>query len=81
LDVLAQCDASHFGGDRPGTIAACRAMARILDDETQKPQWPRASRELHTLLTSLQAPRKKSRGKLVQVQSLLGPQTDRKLAR
>jgi hypothetical protein len=68
--VREQCDSSPRRDDRPGTVAQCVAMARILDNPLLVAMHPQTSRQLHTLLTSLDGPPKKSRGHLIAIQRM-----------
>jgi hypothetical protein len=71
LAVIAQCKGSRLAEERPATVSQCISLARILDNPEMSPMWPTTSRQLHSMLTSLQGPtRKKSRNRLQQVISM-----------
>ena len=68
--VREQCAKSSKAGDRPGTVAQAVTLARILDNPSMSALWPQTSRQLHVLLTSLDAPRPRSKGRLASVISM-----------
>ena len=82
LAVIEECKAYQAATDRPGELVQARRMAAILDDPGQRPNWPRASAELHKLMLSLRGTKRtKSRGRLAAVQSLTAAAGRRSTAR
>jgi hypothetical protein len=78
--VMSQCAAAPKAADLPATVMQAVTLARILDDENCRAMWPTTSRQLHTLLLSLAAPRAKTAGKLYAIKKMtnrrpLGPET------
>jgi hypothetical protein len=70
--VREQVRYSRLAEQRPGTVAQAITLAKILDDPQMKPMHPQTSRQLHTLLTSLDGPKKKSGGRLAMVSAMSG---------
>lgn len=78
--VRAQCASSARAEDKPGTVMQAVTLSRILDNDQLSALWPQTSRQLHALLTSLDAPRKKSKGRLSAVIALTEQTRNRKAA-
>lgn len=57
--VRQQCANSRLSGDRPGTVAQCITLSKILDNPDLAAMWPTTSRQLQSLLATLDGPRKK----------------------
>lgn len=71
--VIEQCAQSGMTEQRPATVMQARTMARILDDAARMHDHPKASDQLHKLLTSLDPPRKrKTSGRLSSVKAMSG---------
>jgi hypothetical protein len=70
IAVIEQCAAAPKAVDRPATVEQARTLARILDDDDCKAMWPTTSRQLHTLLSSLTAPKVKSGGRLYAIRAM-----------
>lgn len=67
--VRAQCAASRLAADRPGTVAQCITLSKILDNAELAAMWPTTSRQLQSLLATLDGPRKKTHGSQLAVVS------------
>jgi hypothetical protein len=70
--VIDQCQDSSLAETRPATVQQALALARVIDNKEFSAMHPTASRQLHTLLTSLEPAKKKSRrgGRLAVVQQM-----------
>lgn len=68
--VTEQVQNSPLADERPSTVQQALTLARLLDNNEFGAMHPTASRQLHTLLESLNAPKKKSRGKLYAIQQM-----------
>lgn len=68
--VIAQCENAPKAGDLPSIVAQARTLARILDDPSLMTYHATTSRQLQSLLATLQGPPKKSRGRLAAVQAM-----------
>ena len=71
-----QCENMPRAADRPGEVAAAIRLAQLLDDPAYFALAAQNSYKLHTLLTSLGAPKKKARSRLAAVSAM----TERKRA-
>jgi hypothetical protein len=73
--VRAQCANSKLAEDKPGTVSQAVTLAKILDDPDLQPIHAQTSRQLHALLTSLDAPKRKMKGShLAMVSAMAGRQ-------
>jgi hypothetical protein len=70
IAVRAQCESSPKAADNPGTVSQAVTLARILDRPEFAAMHPTTSRQLHALLTSLAAPKRKSRARLTRIRSM-----------
>jgi hypothetical protein len=68
--VIDQCQDSALAEARPATVQQALALARVIDNKEFAAMHPTASRQLHTLLTSLEPAKKKARGKLYAIQNM-----------
>jgi hypothetical protein len=71
LAVIAQCDQLPKAAEKQSIVAQAKALARILDNAELISMWPTTSRQLQSLLATLDGPPRKSRGRLAAVQSMV----------
>jgi hypothetical protein len=76
LAVIEQVERMPKAPERPSIVAQAKTLARIMDDPALRPMHATTSRQLQALLTSLDGPVRKSRGRLYAVRQM----TERKAA-
>lgn len=68
--VREQCEASPKAADMRGTVQQACTLAKILDTPDYAPMHAQVSRQIQALLTSLEGPKRKSKGRLAVVQAM-----------